>query len=324
MDLSSWNRFLTRDLVILPDLVGSNHRFQFEDLETTIKLPGPDKLPIKPNEGELLSYNGWREVDGKNVPLYYWVHAVDITVSLPIPISLPNGILEKAPNACEVVTPPKQEELNELAKSNQSIAERAFDRWLRVMRWKCDDSSIGRPEIRGHGSGWGTYLITSSGQRVWIWHDAFRSKRCKTITLEMWKTAESALQENLSPPVYIELMFDAIEHMKRGDFQRALVDMAVACETYLRKLVADSLPDGITKSIVEYVDNCNIRNVLTKFVPELANEEEKKALKAITSTLHQLFDNRNDALHTGRVSGVTLPECERYLEATKRLLQLRP
>lgn len=118
-------------------------------------------------------------------------------------------------------------------------------------------------------------------------------------------------------------MFDAIEHIKSGDLQRAIVDMAIACETYLRKLVADNLPDSITKSIVEYVDNCNIRNVLTKFVPELADEGEKKTLKTITSTLHHLFDKRNDALHTGRVSEVTLPECYRYLKATKRLLQLR-
>jgi hypothetical protein len=258
------------------------------------------------------------------MPLYYWVHSVDITVSLPSPVTVPRQILNQPPNAYEIVSEGKQEELDRFAKDNEPFTRKAFDLWLRILRWKSNHGSIGRPEVHGHESGWGTCLVTqSSGQRIWIWHDAFRGRCAVPITSEIWQAAEFALVNQQIPPVYIELMFDAIEHIELADYQRALVDMAVACETYLRKIVADSIPAGMSDRITEYIDDANIRNVLTKFVPDLINEEQQKNLKSISSTLHQLFDKRNDILHSGRIEPPTKTECDRYLETTKTLLNLR-
>lgn len=322
-ELASWNRLLTRDLAISPGLVGFFHKFSFEGRTVVINLPGTEKLPNEPNQGDLLSFNGWRETEGKKMPLYYWVHSVDITVSLPSAVALTPEILNNPPNAYEIVSKSKQEKLDLLAKDSAPLTRRAFNLWLRVLRWKSNYGAIGRPEFRGQGSGRGIHLITeSSGQRIWIWHDAFRSRGATPITPEIWKAAELALLNQLIPPVYTELMFDAIEHMGLGDLQRALVDMAVACETYLRKIIADSLPTGIIDSMTEYIDDANIRKVLTKFVPDLINEKQKRNLKNIKSTLHQLFDKRNDILHSGKVEDLTITECEKYLEATKRLFQL--
>ena len=95
-------------------------------------------------------------------------------------------------------------------------------------------------------------------------------------------------------------MFDAVEHIRLGDLQRAAVDMAVACECYLRTLVTNSLPIGLKKSLGDYVDDANIRIVFTKFIPDLLDDEERQHLKRIESRLHKLFDPETISFTRGK------------------------
>jgi hypothetical protein len=118
-------------------------------------------------------------------------------------------------------------------------------------------------------------------------------------------------------------MFDAVEHMKLGDFQRATVDMAVACEAYLRMLVSSSLPSDLNNSVREYLDEANIRRVLTKLVPEILSDQERQQLKHIQGRLHKLFDVRNDIVHIGPTQGLDSRDCQQFLEATKTLIGIR-
>jgi len=300
------------------------HEFKFDSYKVRIKLPLKRHLPTEPNKGELLTFNVYREVDGKKIPQRFWAHAVDVIVLVPEQVTVAKAILNQPPNAYGVVPESHQKQLDRVAENYTSIAEKAFDLWKRTLRWKCENSAIGRPEFTGHKSGWGTALTTqSTNQRIWIWHEVIRSKGSKPVTPEIWNHVESALQSGTRPPVFVELMFDAIEHMKLGDLQRATVDMAVACESYLRTLVGNSLPAGLNESVREYVDDANIRPVLTKFVPKILKEVERKELKKLQSTLHKLFNARNDIVHKGRLAELKPDDCERFLQATRKLLTLR-
>jgi len=319
----SWNRFLTKNLVIKPELVGSSHNFTYQQHNIRIRLPSTDHLPTKPLEGDLLSFNVYRNVGDRIVPQEYWVHAVDVEVVIPEPVSVTQEVLNRSPNAYDVVPQARQNQLNRIAEKNTNIAEKALDRWMRTLRWKCNDSSIGRPEVLGHGSGWGTYLISEpTRHEIWIWREPFEFKRGKPVTSQIWKDVDSALQTGANPPISIELMFDGIEHMKLENLERAVVDFAVACESCLRTILAYSLPTRLSSSVKKYIDDAKVRSVLTKFVPELLDEEERKRLKKMESTLHQLFDTRNDIVHTGRAADLNLRDCDKYLEVTKALLAL--
>ena len=312
------------DLVIVPDLVGASHDFVYDEHPVRIALPSKDKIPTEPLKGDLLVFNGYREEEGKKTPLEFWVYAVDVTVLIQKEISVPAEIVSRHPNAYEIVPEAKQRELNQLTEVYESVAEKAFDLWVRTLRWKCDNSAIGRPKIRGHESGWSTYLISrSTGQGIWISPSVITVPASKAVTTDIWKEAELALQNGITPPVFIELMHDGIEHMKAGDLKRATVDMAVACESFLRALVANSLPNGLAGSISEYVDDANIRPVLTKFVPEILNDEERGRLKKIEKRLHKLFDARNDIVHIGKAAEINSEEVGKHLEATRTLLRLR-
>ena len=322
--VASWNSFVSRNLSIHPDLVGATHEFPHEQHVVTIALPSRQHLPTEPLRGELLTFNHYTEVDGKKTPIQLWIHAVDVTVSITEQVSVPREILDRAPNAFEIVSKEQQEHLNHLAATYQAVAERGFDLWIRTLRWKCDNSTIGRPDISGFESGWSTCLIAKpEDKRIWIAPMVFQVRGGKMVTPEVWEEVRSSLDFGLVPPIYVDLVMDATEHIKLGDLQRAVVDMAIACESFLRTLVAVSLPTGLQNSIVTYIDDVNIRPILDKFIPDILDSLEKKELDKIKGKLHALFDVRNKIVHKGSGSGVTAEMCREYLETAKRLIALR-
>ena len=88
-------------------------------------------------------------------------------------------------------------------------------------------------------------------------------------------------------------------------------------------LVSNSLPSDLNNSVREYLDDANIRSVLTKFVPEILTDKERQKLKQIESRLHKLFDVRNDIVHTGQSPAMEVPDCAKFLETTKTLIRIR-
>lgn len=325
LSVASWNRFVTTNLFIVPELVGSMHEFVYKTHSVKISLPSKQQTPKEPIEGDLLSFNSYRDIDGEKKPIQFSVHAVDITVQIPDQIHVPQEVLNRPPNAYNILSDSRQAQLNHVALTYTGIAEDAFGLWIRVLRWKSDNSEIGRPRIIGHKSGWGTYLLAKeTNNRIWAWHDTFRVEKEPAITSEIWERTRNALQKGIDPPIYIELMFDGIEHAKVGDFRRAIIDMAVACEVYLRTLVSRCLPLELNNAIMEYIDDANIRPVLIKFMPEILDEEGKKSLKKIASSLHSLFDIRNTIVHTAKQIEITQDECQKYLAVTRKLFLIEP
>lgn len=322
--IGSWNRFLSRNLSIQPDLVGATHEFQFKDHKITISLPTNRYLPTEPYQGELLRFDHYREVNGKKIPLQLWVESVELIVSVKGEVELPSEILNRPPNQYELVSKLQQEKLNDLASVHSAIAEKAFDLWIRTLRWKSDNSSIGRPEISAYESGWSTYLVAQpSGERIWIAPMEFVAKAAKMVTLENWEAVGTSLRAGCTPPVFVDLVMDATEHLKLGDLQRATVEMAMGCEAFLRMLVAESLPSDLQTSIIAYVDDANIRVLLEKFLPDILSAIELDKIKKIIKSLHELFDTRNALVHKGQVTTLTKERCEAFLIAAKKLLSLR-
>ena len=320
LNVSSLNRFITTGLYIEPELVGCYHEFNFDNNLVRISLPSQDKIPTERLTGDLLQYNTTRKINGIRVPDHYSVSAVDVTVKIPDQIPIP----EKKPNILLINSDDwsesQERHMNHLCTTYYSTAKKAFGLWIRVMRWKSNNSAIGRPEIMGYESGWGTYLLANdTREHIWGKNDGYVIYREPTVTADQWESARNALEGCINPPLHIDLLFDGIEHQKVGDLRRAIIDLAVACEIYLRTLVSRSLPSGIKPGVFEHIDGANIRRVLTKFMPEILDEGGNRLLKKIASTLHSLFDLRNEILHTGKQIGITQDDCQNYIETIRKL-----
>lgn len=195
--------------------------------------------------------------------------------------------------------------------------------WIRTLRWKCQDSAIGRPEIHGSETGWRTYLVDASSQKeIWGSVHTLAVEGYKPVTVENWIAVGDALRKGLSPPVSYDLLFDGEEHLKTGDLQRAVVDLAVACESFIRAEVMRQLPSNLNDALREYIGKAPVRQVLTGFFPKVLTAEEDKDLKRLASVLHELFDDRNTILHLGHKEDLTRDDCERFLEAARELVSI--
>jgi len=100
ISILSWNRFKSRFLYIVPEIVGKSHEFTFDGHLVTISLPSLEKLTpredlvkIEAHEQALLYYNSWREENGVEIPIAYGVGFVDMTINISKVISVPSEIL---------------------------------------------------------------------------------------------------------------------------------------------------------------------------------------------------------------------------------------
>ena len=301
--------------------MGSEHRFVFENSMFAIKIPSIDQVDRGQGYDEVASVGARRVVD--NEPLEFHIHKVDVEVSIPVIVSIPSEVLDRPANAYDLFSNEEQKRLNKIAEQHQSIAEKAFEYWIRIVRWVCDDPRLGRDQIEDFHSGWSTYLIgEESGTKIWIQGLVLHVRGYKTLRLEEWNEIQSRLSQGSQPPIYVELKHDAEENIRLGDYRRSLVDMAIACETFLRIAVLQTLPSELNTKLAEYIEEANVSQYINKFFPEIIDEATNKQFKKLKSDLSSLFDRRNKLMHMGKDDGIDEKLCLRFLKVTQELVSL--
>jgi hypothetical protein len=319
--VKSWNRFITRNLAAAPEVLGKEHRFTFENRTVSIKIPSIDQADRGKGYDEVVSVRTRRAID--NEPLEFHIHKVDVEVSIPNIVSVPAEALDRPPNAYDLFSDEEQKRLSKIAEQHQSVAEKAFEYWIRVTRWVCDDSRIGQDQVEDFRSGWGTYLIdTERNTGIWTPGHTIYVSKYKSLNLEEWREIQSKLSENSQPPIYVELKYDAEEHIRLGDYRRSLIDMAIACETFLRISVLQSLPKDLNPKLSVYIEEANINQYINHFFAEIIDETANKQFKKIKSDLHSLTKRRNDLVHMGKDDGIDEKLCLRFLKVTQELLSI--
>jgi hypothetical protein len=331
VELASWNRFHTRNLAVASALLGCSHVFDFGGHTVRISLPSADALPAgyTPGEhviGDRLSISGWhRTEDGEYQPLEVYVDNVDVVVSIPGKHAVPEGVLSRSANAYELVPEQQQDHFDKLLTSYGSVARRAFDLWIRTVRWKADAYRIGLSDVSDIETGWSTYLHEkNTRQDVWASGHTFTVYGAKSVAPEQWDGVSAALDNGEQPPIYWDLLYDAMGHLERGDLKRTVVDAAVAAETYMKITVQASLPNGLDEPLKEYINNAQIWRVRDRFFPERLDTQQRKTYKSLRPDLKKLFDHRNVIMHSGQKEGLTAPHCQKIVNSVHELISLEP
>lgn len=318
--IKSWNRFLTTGLAVKPEIMGAEHRFPFHNSLVTIKIPSIDQIDRGKGYDEVVSVSWRRAVD--NEPLEYDIHKVDVEVSIPIITSIPSEVLNRNANAYEILSDEEQKKLNQIATQHESIAEEAFEYWLRVLRWIKDDSRIGRRQVEKLVN-WNVRLFDEeSAHKIWVGGGVFHVERYKTIESDEWQEIQSKLESKSQPPIFIELKHDANENIKLGDFRRAVIDMAMACETFMRFSVLQRLPNELNLKLVEYIEMAGVNQYIDRFFPETIDENGNNKFKTLKSDLTKLFKKRNKLVHMGQDNGIDETLCQTFLGVTEELLSI--
>jgi len=242
---------------VTPDILGQSHAFTFDGHDINVALPGAKRLAgFKTGEGEFvddrLSVRGWREQDEQREPLAVEVHDVDAVVVIPGSTTVPNEVLTRPINDYELFAEQQQEYLNKLTSNYGKIARQAFDYWIRLVRWKADSWRLGLPEISGEETGWGTYLQEKNSRKD-LWAGPLRIVSVlpiASVTRAVWDEPAAALDSGVSPPIFNDLLYDALIHLDRKDLQRAIVDAAMAAEIYMKRIVHEGLPTALQRIAV--------------------------------------------------------------------------
>jgi len=304
-------------LKVVPKLLVLSHEFTFRNGQVKIELPSSDNLPkeitdasIMESDDSLVTIKSYREEAGSKIPLEVAVKSVDVHVDLGEVVTLPEEVLTRQPNPVDLLSKEQGTQLDNTINSHTGFADDAFDRWIRILRWKSGNGSIARPEIHGLDSDWGTHLLDSDTKhRFWLSGITMNIYLGGAITLEIWQDVEATIKQGQVSPVYVDLMFDGIKQLKVGNLQQSVVELAVACEAFMRTRVMHNLPKGLPATIVKYIDEASISKVQDHFFKDILNNEQKKVLRSIKSHLHQLFNARNTILHSRRKTDLTPADC---------------
>ena len=319
-DLQAQFKFRTPGLDIQPELVGAIHRFKLDENSVQISLPKLNKLEDK----KILSLSSWQEDGDERIPIGYSVGEIEVTLSVAKQIALPISILERQPNAYEIVSSSMQDELKSIAASNTQLAEKAVSLWSRTMRWKTGDGYIARGEFKSINSGWGaTLLDVDTKKRLWTYHEPIVLFMTSSVKTTDWELAGKSLADGEEPPVFIDIFFDAQMHLRAGDLRRALVDIAVAAETYIRHIVLEALPSDLSQSAKDLIDRTSISQLMEKlFFESLERLKKSEIASDVKTKIRELFKARNSALHRGKLENIDKETCTKYIDAVRGLLGL--
>lgn len=315
LTLKSWDRFKTPNLRVEPSLLGAAHSFTHQGKSFKVSLP----MASEATNSEKVTLDHWRgrDGDGQFEPMDYLIHSVDVSVSLPGLYTLPSVVLEQSANAFNTISAGEQIMLEQLAMTSGQLALAAFDLWLRCIRWKTGLARFGRAATVGPDTGWRNRLRdASTGNFVWTGKHRFVSPARPAISPVHWENIGIVLAAGESPPLFVDLLFDAEMHIEAGDFRRAVIDAAVAAEAYIRSTVRSVLPGRMGEESGKFM---TIKTVLKKLFPE-ALEKSGKPECNLYSELRDIFIDRDKILHGGRVDDLTKEKCDGYVAVVRVLL----
>ncbi len=322
MKLQSWNRFKIRALAVEPSLMGGSTSFVYDGLTVTIRIPSLGQVGDQHDEDVLATCGAWNSKTGEAT--YFHVHAIDVITVCASEVDLPDSVLRRRPNAYEFIDKDTQTTLNAVAGKAATVASSAFEYWISLLRWVTRFHRIGREVRAGSGSGWSTYLHEHTTKKpVWIEEMVIVVPGIHTVTSVEWQTTHSHASARDEPPMHAVLLDDAKHCIDVGDYRRALVDLSVACEVYLRTAVINALPPGVLDETVRVIEEANINQFVAHMFPALLSDSARLDYKrTIKEELSSLFAKRNKLMHVAALEGVNRENCEKFRDVLEAMFRL--
>lgn len=307
---------------IEPALIGADLQFDQEGVRIRIKLPSADRInkPIHEDTFDTDISVTAHELTKPPTPLAYGVYSIFVLTYPNEPFDLPND-----PESVKALSSGNRSLLR-IIETGSYLADRAFERWAGVLRWKSGAHWLARRRRPQHPHQWrGEVRLRESGQRLaglshgnmGVSHVGFN------VTTKHWLQTEQALQAGESSPIYFDLLHDAQWVLETEELRRCVIDAAAACEVYMKTKVLDALPSGISPTVRRYTSRANVSKFYGDFFPDiLPGGRSNPTWEAIKGDINALFTERNTLLHDGTHEHLTHTDCARYVAAARTLLSI--
>lgn len=281
--------------------MGLSHRFDFDGRSVEVRLPSESAADRGEGYDTVARCVRWKRHDGKKIPLAYNISKIDVSVIVKGMIEIPEKLLQLSPNQFDMITESKAEYLNSMASVHEKSAARAFDYWIRVVRWKTRFWMIGQSEVIGAESGWGTYLIDKDTKhRFWVGIRTWVADGAPIVYVDkMMSVLESARRAEV-PPIWFEFLFDAEHKANIGDRNGCVLDLAIAFESLLKRLLITQISkdNSIDPQISKLLSKLGIRLVFRHIRKCDFWGAEWKG-NCDVKEINDMIDCRNDIIHAG-------------------------
>lgn len=315
----TWNRFITTNLCVVAEVMGSIHKFDFEKHHVSVLLPKPEHA----DRGESFDEVARTYTSDTKEPQLYSVAKVDVEITVPKKISVPEEALYNPPKQFEHFSEDQKQAADTVCEQLSGIGERAFQYWLEVIRWASNNAMIGQPDISGVKSGWTTYLMDSStNHKVWAGTINFTISGDVGLTKKNWEKAAEHLQKGYPIPMHIGFLHDAKASTRNGQYEKAIIELAMACEIYLRYAVLEFIPKSTPKEMKTYIEEANMNKYVSQFFKGLVLDLQSSGYKKISSDISSLMSRRNSYLHMGQLHDADRMLCRRYINTAEQLFEI--
>jgi hypothetical protein len=143
------------------------------------------------------------------------------------------------------------------------------------------------------------------------------------VTVEKWETVRAALESSEEVPIHIKFFDDAQESLSRHEYRRSILDLAIACEIFMRTLVLQRLPADLDQDVRAMVEDANINQHVRKLFPNVLTAEGGRKFKALANgQLGSLFDVRNKIMHMAKEDRATGENCIRFIKTAETLFEI--
>jgi hypothetical protein len=316
VDVLAWNRFSVSELFVAASLPGAVHRFPFNGRHVEIRLP---KLPPKPSK--------WNDSWGNDrIRCYHWQHYkayafivedVDVYVDMERRLSVPRERLGRVKH--DWLDKARRTRLEHTADSGADVAVAAYDYWLRVLRWKSLNGSIGQRRLESKPQR-GAYLVTAD-TRERFYSAAIHlmaSAGNFLVRRHHWNRAQQALTQNRQPPTWLDFLFEGQHRIHESDLHGGILCLGIATETVVRTLLKTHLTRPVNQKYLSMVEFVPIARILENW-KDLGYWSASRQPHTDLPKLKRLFELRNQIAHKASFAS-DKTECSGIAQAVYRFI----
>lgn len=313
--------FDTSYLCVPTKLLEERHSTKIDDCNVTIVLPKLDEE----NEGtdaQRISKAQGRTLKNKQIVTAYHVFEVTVEVAPINPVVIPEKFFDGKKRRYDLLGK-DEKQLDLIGSTSIRTAIKAYALWNRLLRWKTLSPLVGRPRFDEGYPSHGELWEVESNRFITTHNEPMEFFRGTPIQLKVWNEIGRLFSKGNEPPIFLDLYSDARFHLTNNDYRRTVVDLAVACECFLRMQIESRIPKNLPQRMSNHLSDATISKVREVFFPEILDAHERDSLKKIASTLAELFTKRNNIMHDGYVADLQKGDCDRYVKAAVALFEIK-
>lgn len=313
---NAYRRFSLERFCITSELISARHEFAFEGKSVTVQLPALHKEELPFDQRRIHCYL-WKTAG--QIPVEYQVNDLDVEIELEDSIQVLEKVLHLHPNQFDAFDSREQQQLNRIVSETGNVASRAFEHWLRVLRWKSGVGHIGEPSVRYAAADGGGAVLRerATGHRFWLQGRTITSYGRRAVTLVEWASTQTALNANKIPPVWFDFLFDGEMRINNNDLVGAVLSLAIALEVNIRTLFSGELQKGTVEPVVlEIFDQTNLRALLNRIKKLRYWNKDWDAVTDL-STFNSLMNYRDRAMHSAETKNLDAMELRKIYAAVR-------